>query len=286
MDTIALSAISFHQALFSGRMSQREIPARAAALGFSAVELLDLLAVPLPFGPATGIVRRAWHTVKTLLPFAPHNPRPIRPKAYEPAIGADLRGIADKAGVQVISWTLDTDLAVRGDALIEAEAYWKRGVATAHALGASVLRITSGGTPDATLLPTMRTNLQQMVQLAQGLKVGVENHGGLSSDPALLVALVEGIENAGCCLDLGNYPVAIRHDAIPLLAPHTVHVHAKSYAFDAAGNETTVDYPTFIPLLQAAGYQGYYSIEYEGHDDPEQGIGQTKALLARLIREY
>lgn len=281
MDKIALSAISFHQPLFSGRMSQQEIPARAAALGFSAVELLDLLAVPLPFGRATGSVRRAWHTVKTLLPFAPHNPRPIRPKHYVPSVGAELRQAADKVGVKVISWTLDTDLAVKGEALPAAEAYWERGIATAHALGAEVLRITSGGATDSALLPQMRSNLERLVQKADGLKVGIENHGGLSSDPTLLAALVEGI--AGCCLDLGNYPAPLRHEAIKTLAPHTVHVHAKSYAFDKAGNETTVDYPAFIVLLQEADYQGYYSIEYEGYGDAERGIEQTRALLERLL---
>lgn len=281
MDNIALSAISFHQALFSGRMSQQEIPARAAAVGISSVELLDLLAVPLPFGRATGMVRRAWHTVKTLLPFAPHNPRPIRPKNYLPDVGVALRQAADKAGVRVVSWTLDTDLAVMGDALIAAEAYWDQGIATAHAVGAEVLRITSGGAPDSALLPLMRSNLQQLVEKASGLKVGVENHGGLSSDPILLAALVKGI--AGCCLDLGNYPAPMRHEAIKTLAPHTVHVHAKSYAFDKEGNETTVDYPAFIALLQAVGYQGYYSIEYEGYGDAERGIDQTRALLERLL---
>lgn len=281
MEKIALSAISFHQALFSGRMQQQEVPAQAAALGISHVELLDLLTVPLPFGRATGIVRRLYHAVKSILPVVPHNSRPIRPKTYKPTIATILKQEADRTGVNVVSWTLDTDLAVTGDALRAAEVYWESGIATAYTLGASVLRITSGGKPDATLLPMMRTNLQRLVNKAGGLKIGVENHGGFSSDPHLLVALVEGI--AGCCLDLGNYPIPIRHDAIKILAPHAVHVHAKSYAFDGMGNETTVDYPAFISLLQAANYQGYYSIEYEGYDAPEQGITQTKVLLERLL---
>ncbi len=281
MDKIAVSAISFHQALFSGRMSQLEIPARAAALGFSSVELLDLLAVPLPFGRATGIVRRAWHTVRNFIPFAPHNPRPIRPKLYPPGISTLLRQAADRSGVRVVSWTLDTDLAVTGDAMTSAEAYWDRGIATARLLGAEVLRVTTGGVPDSALLPVMRQNLQRLVQIADGLKVGVENHGGLSSDPSLLAALLEGI--AGCCLDFGNYPPAIRYEAIKALAPYTVHVHAKSYAFDRAGYETTMDYPAFTALLQEAEYQGAYSIEYEGYADAEWGITQTKALLERLL---
>ncbi len=281
MEKIAVSAISFHQALFSGRMHQREVPARAMALGITNVELLDLLAVPLPFGRATGLVRRAYHALKSLVPGAPANPRPIRPKAYDPAIAVELKQSAEQAGVKVVSWTMDTDLAVTGDALNMAEAYWERGIATAHALGASVLRITSGGKPDAALLPTMRHNLQRLVDKAGTLKVGVENHGGLSSDPKLLVALIESI--AGCCLDLGNYPSAMRHGAIQALAPHTVHVHAKSYTFDSVGNETTIDYPSLLALLQTAGYEGYYSIEYEGYGDPQQGIEQTKKLLEQLL---
>lgn len=278
---IALSAISFHKALFSGQMRQSDVPSRAAALAIPAVELLDLLAVPLPFGRWTGLVRRSWHMVKSVLPFAPANPRPIKPKMYDPTVGEALRRAADSAGVRVLSWTLDTDLAVTGEGLAAAEAYWQRGSATAQSLGASVLRITSGGSPDATLLPAMRQNLQRLVSHANGLQVAVENHGGMSSDPALLAALVDGI--AGVCLDLGNYPAPIRADAVRRLAPHTVHVHAKSYAFDTQGNETTVDYPTFIKTLREAGYSGGYSIEYEGYDAPEAGIRQTRALLQRLL---
>lgn len=279
---IALSPISFHQKLFTKHMSQADVPAAALELGFEAVEFLDLLAVPLPAGRWTALARRVWQSLQRRIPMLPRNPLPARPKSYQSDIAYPLRAAADAAGIRIISWTVDTDLTAQGEALTEQRAYWLRGIAAARILGAKVLRVTTGGQDgDANMLPTATENLRELVALAEGLQVAVENNWGLSSNPNLLTALLEAVPGAGCCLDFGNFDSRIRNEAVLALIPHAVHIHAKSKTFDANGEERTLPYKRFMHALSEVKYEGWFVIEYEGYDDPVVGIEQTRALLTR-----
>lgn len=121
-------------------------------------------------------------------------------------------------------------------------------------------------------------------------KIGVicENHGGPSSNPDALVALMKAVNspNFGTLPDFGNFPkkngkYAIDiYDAIARMMPYAKGVSAKSYDFDENGNETTLDYPRIMKIVSDAGYHGFVGIEYEGGrlSEPE-GIKATKKLL-------
>ncbi|MEE8487418.1 MAG: sugar phosphate isomerase/epimerase, partial [Gemmatimonadota bacterium] len=64
------------------------------------------------------------------------------------------------------------------------------------------------------------------------------------------------------------------------LMPFAKAVSAKSYAFDADGNETTIDFLRMIRIVLDAGYRGYLGIEFEGAELSEiEGIRATKFLL-------
>ena len=67
------------------------------------------------------------------------------------------------------------------------------------------------------------------------------------------------------------------------MMPYAKGVSAKSYDFDAKGNETTLDYARILKIVTDAGYHGYVGIEYEGSrlTEPE-GIKATKKLLESL----
>ncbi|HCO86016.1 MAG TPA: xylose isomerase, partial [Arenibacter sp.] len=57
-------------------------------------------------------------------------------------------------------------------------------------------------------------------------------------------------------------------------------VSAKSYDFDADGNETKLDYPRILKIVKDAGYTGFIGVEYEGSVlSEEQGIIATRDLL-------
>ena len=57
---------------------------------------------------------------------------------------------------------------------------------------------------------------------------------------------------------------------------------AKSYNFDAQGNETETDFARMLSLIEAAGYTGYIGVEYEGNQLAEAaGIAATRDLLLK-----
>jgi sugar phosphate isomerase/epimerase len=122
-----------------------------------------------------------------------------------------------------------------------------------------------------------------------GLNVIVENHWGLSSNPDWLVGVIKsvGMGNCGTLPDFGNFPEEIdRYEAVKAMMPFAKAVSAKSYDFDAAGNDTKIDYDRMMKIVLDAGYKGYVGIEYEGGRlSEEDGIIATRKLLERIRQQ-
>lgn len=64
------------------------------------------------------------------------------------------------------------------------------------------------------------------------------------------------------------------------IMPQIMHVHAKFYDIDDAGNEPAIDYPELVRVFVDGGYRGYWSSEWEGHAFAE--LGEVDPLL--LVR--
>ena len=100
-----------------------------------------------------------------------------------------------------------------------------------------------------------------------------------------------GLPNCGTLPDFGNFRVSKteeydRYEGTKELMPFAKGVSAKSYDFDEAGNETTIDYPRIIKIVLDAGYRGHIGVEYEGSRLSEhEGIRATKKLLERVRGE-
>ncbi len=121
---------------------------------------------------------------------------------------------------------------------------------------------------------------------ASNINVIIENHGGISSDPDVVVRLMKKVDlpNFGTLPDFGNFPKEIdRYEAIRKLMPYAKGVSFKCYDFGPDGNETTMDIPRIMKIVADAGYKGYVGIEYEGNRLSEfEGIAAAKRLLDRL----
>ncbi|MFW6085474.1 MAG: sugar phosphate isomerase/epimerase family protein, partial [Gemmatimonadota bacterium] len=124
----------------------------------------------------------------------------------------------------------------------------------------------------------------------RGLNVVVENHGGLSSNGAWLAGVMRRVDHPRCGTlpDFGNFDPGdgTRYDpyrGVGELMPFARAVSAKSYDFDAGGNETTIDYTRMMRIVVDAGYDGYVGIEYEGDRLSEvEGIEATRDLLVSV----
>jgi sugar phosphate isomerase/epimerase len=76
------------------------------------------------------------------------------------------------------------------------------------------------------------------VAIARKIRFAVENHGGLSSEPAVLAEFVQTFHSPqlGVCLDFGNFEDD-RASGMQTLAPYAIHVHAKSHEFNTQGRK-------------------------------------------------
>ena len=120
-----------------------------------------------------------------------------------------------------------------------------------------------------------------------GVQIVIENHGGPSSRPELLVELIKAVDSPslGTLPDFGNFPEGMdRYAAVDKMMPYAKAVSAKCYDFDDRGNETTIDFERMLQIVvDKHGYQGYIGIEYEGKRLPErEGIKACRDLLSRL----
>ena len=91
-----------------------------------------------------------------------------------------------------------------------------------------------------------------------GLNVIVENHGGLSSNGKWLTSVIKKVDlpNCGTLPDFGNFGDYDRYQGVEETMPFAKAVSAKSYDFDAAGNETNTDYFKMMKIVLDAGYHG------------------------------
>jgi sugar phosphate isomerase/epimerase len=217
-------------------------------------------------------------------------------KGADDAYLRDLRGRCDGEGVRSVLIMVDgegdlgaADPRARAEA-VERHLKWLH---AASALGCFAIRVNarSEGSREEQL-ERCAEGIGALADRARtdGLDVIVENHGGISSDGGWMADLMRRTArpNVGTLPDFGNFRLSAteqydRYRGIAEMMPWARDVSAKSYAFDAEGNETTIDYARMFRILDEAGYAGFVGIEFEGKGMAErEGILATKRLLERL----
>ena len=180
----------------------------------------------------------------------------------------------------------------------------KKWINAAAAMGCHSIRINLFGETDPELWKSYsKLSLIALSEYALPLNINiiVENHGYLSSDAGLLMALINDVNmtNCGTLPDFGNFclkrennelwdaPCTESYDnykGVTEMMPKAFAVSAKSYDFDGEGNETTLDYQRLISIVKSNGYDQYIGIEYEGSRlSEEEGILATRDLLLKLM---
>lgn len=133
----------------------------------------------------------------------------------------------------------------------------------------------------------------------KNINIIVENHGGPSSNGAWLANVMAGVnmDNCGTLPDFGNFCIKRedgsyyeskcleeydKYQGVTELMPFAKAVSAKSYGFDANGEEIKIDYGRMLQIVNDAGYTGYIGVEYEGQElSEEDGILATRDLLIK-----
>jgi sugar phosphate isomerase/epimerase len=181
----------------------------------------------------------------------------------------------------------DPDAAKRREA-VENHYKW---VEAAKTLGCVTIRVNAASAGSFEEQQKLAADgLRRLSEFADtaGINVIVENHGGLSSHGDWLVGVMKMVNHPRCGTlpDFGNFYEYDRYQGVADLMPFAKAVSAKSYDFDAAGNETKMDYRRLMKTVVGAGYRSWVGIEYEGDRLPErEGIAATKRLLERVRDE-
>ncbi len=149
----------------------------------------------------------------------------------------------------------------------------------------------------------MANSIDGLTQLAtyardKNINIIVENHGGLSSNGAMLAEVMTKVDmdNCGTLPDFGNFCIKRsetgcaeeydKYKGVKELMVHAKAVSAKAHDFDEEGNETEIDYARILQIVKDAGYSGYIGVEYEGNVlSEEEGIIATRDLLINAAKK-
>lgn len=286
---LGVSSYSFSRLVRSGAMRQDEVPAKAHAMGF---EALEFSTIAVPEG-------------ETLPRFA-----------------ETLRAECERTGIPIVNYTIGADFLKGSNGDLDAEIERvKREVDVAAILGVPGMRHdASGGFPAGTrgargfadAVPRLAKGCRAITEYAaeKGIRTMVENHGHFCQDSERVEQLVNAVDhpNFGVLADLGNFFCVDESPftALGRLMPYVFHVHAKDFhiksgngfnpgegwALTRGGNfrRGAVIGHGDLPLVQSlrilknAGYEGVLSIEFEGIEDPLNGLRIGLDNLRRLVK--
>jgi sugar phosphate isomerase/epimerase len=157
----------------------------------------------------------------------------------------------------------------------------------AEQLSAGQIRIDSGGTPEMPedAFEVIVAGYKDLIPRAgeKGIEIVIENHWGASRIPENVVRILDAVPGLGLLFDSGNWPAELRETGWTGCARYARATHLKTFAFDAEGNETTVDIPRVIHLLQAEGYQGSWGIESVPRQGDEIEAAKKSITLVRRV---
>jgi sugar phosphate isomerase/epimerase len=263
---ISLAEWSFHKALFANEMTNLQFPVLTRELGMEGVEYVNQF---------------------------------FKDKAKDEKYLAELKKITKNEGVENVLIMCDGEGMVghpEKDERLKTVENHKRWIDAAAFLGCHSIRVNAGSRGEYEEQQKLAADgLRMLCEYGDTKKINilVENHGGLSSNGNWLAGVMKMVDHkrVGTLPDFGNFVIDRqtgeefdRYEGVKLLMPFAKGVSGKSWAFDASGNETKMDYYKLMQIVKDSGYKGFVDVEYEGSELSERdGIIATKKLLEKVF---
>ncbi len=178
-----------------------------------------------------------------------------------------------------------------------------------HYLGCHAIRCNLGGPrpfagQEAEIVKRSAESFSDLLEYARTaeMNVVIENHGGASSDPDVLVALMEEVNDPdfGTLPDFGNVnPGADHYEVIRRLVPYAKGISVKA-AWTNNGTHPGYDLEKLLRICLDAGYHGFWGIESslsrtgdrrkdrqlpidQIWEDEKRGVMLTKSVIEKVI---
>jgi sugar phosphate isomerase/epimerase len=225
-----------------------------------------------------------------------------------------------KRGVTPTSYTFGANLLLLDCAALAAEVERVKGqVDMAAKLGCTRVRHdVARGFPEGyrgpktwdSALKVIAPACREVAEYASsyGIVTSMENHGYFAQASERVLKLVKAVNhpNFGITIDIGNF-LCVDEEPVPAvrrLAKYASHVHVKDFHrktrrddpgqgfFPTAGKNFLrgaivghgdVDVRACLGLIRKAGYDGWYSLEFEGMEDPRLGVKVGLDNLKRYL---
>ena len=263
---ISLAEWSLHKTLFAKEMTNLQFPVVSRELGIDAVEYVNQF---------------------------------FKEQAKDEKYLTELNKIAKNEGVTNVLIMCDGEGMVGApekEERIKTVENHKKWIDAAAFLGCHSIRVNAGSKGTYEEQQKLAADgLHMLCEYGDTKKINVivENHGGLSSNADWLVGVMKLADHkrVGTLPDFGNFVINRetgeefdRYKGVELLMPYAKGVSGKSYAFDAQGNETKMDFFRLMKIVKDSGFTGYVDVEYEGSELSEKdGIIATKKLLEKVF---
>jgi len=247
-----------------------------------------------PLAESLQVIAEAGFDKVDLLGAEPHFP----PNPSEEQV-AEVEQAAQAAGVRIANLGTYYGRPLPGsDEETEAElAAARRGMDAAVRLGARSLRIHPGKDRSRETGFALVPFFQKVAKEAEwrGVYLGIETHGGLSSDAPAMVMLCQevGSKHFGVLFDPCNCAAngVDYKRAWEIFHDYVVHVHVKDGRTGPDGKwqrvhlgEGEIDFPWLLRELDRVGYDGDIALEYEIGDiePPETGLKRWREYCRSL----
>ena len=214
---------------------------------------------------------------------------PSTDKAY---LG-QLRAALEKAGSHIV------DIPVGGRASFydpfavkrqEAVDYGKKWIDVAVAVGSPSVRLHIAGVKG--IFPDADRAAESLKRVAEygarrNIMVNLENDDLVTEDAFFIVRVIDKIQNPylRALPDFANSMLSgnpeFNYDALTLMFRHAYNIsHMKDSEVGGHDRLYAVDVARIFKIAEAAGYRGYYSLEWEGRGGAYEG---TRKLLAECL---
>ena len=211
----------------------------------------------------------------------------------EPAYLNELRKAAEKAGVRIVNLPVsprtslyDPDPDKRSTAVADSRNW----IDVASALTCPSIRVhvraVKGAAPDVALgIESLRPVAAYGEQ--KNIVVNLENDDPKSEEASFIVKLIDGVKSPylralpDFCNSMLIGPEHYNYDSVQAMFDRAYNIcHVKDSEVEA-GKVYRVDVDRTFAIAKAAGYRGYFSMEWEGQGSPYEG---TQKLIDMSLR--